>query len=217
MAATICISVAEKTYSEILGVIKSHDFAEIRLDLTDINEDEIYMLFSDTGKRFIATCRQGKYSNEERISRLKTAIDAGAAYVDIELEEEIEYKQALLSIAKSAGCKVIISLHDFEETPKDSTLDILIKACKNFGADIVKLVTTAQNPADCSRILGLYDKHTDLVAFAMGEYGKISRLACLYLGAPFTYASVSDDKAVANGQVSVSKLEELIRLLPVKG
>jgi 3-phosphoshikimate 1-carboxyvinyltransferase len=52
--------------------------------------------------------------------------------------------------------------------------------------------------------LSLYDDcafaPARLVAFAMGAAGRESRLECLRLGAPFTYAALSADEATAPGQ-----------------
>ena len=42
---------------------------------------------------------------------------------------------------------------------------------------------------------------TNLVAFAMGEAGRSSRIECLKKGAPFSYASLSDSDATAPGQI----------------
>ena len=216
MLSKICVSIAEKTYNEIITALNNFDFAEIRLDLSLINEDDIRAIFSSSNKKLIATCREGDYTKKERINRLKAAMESGAKYVDIEMEEAPEYRQSLFDIAKKNGCNVIISHHNFNNTPDKNKLDEIVAECNNYGADIVKLVTTANTPADCAKILSLYNSECDnLVAFAMGRAGQISRLACLYLGAPFSYASASDSKVVANGQLSVHTLSELINLMPL--
>ena len=42
---------------------------------------------------------------------------------------------------------------------------------------------------------------TGLVAFAMGDQGRATRIDCLKAGAPFSYASLSDAEATAPGQI----------------
>ncbi|MDR1054458.1 MAG: type I 3-dehydroquinate dehydratase [Prevotellaceae bacterium] len=213
MPANICVSVAGKTYADVVNILELYDFAEVRLDLTDMDEGEIRNVFSTAGKQLIATCRKGQYNDNDRIDRLITAIKAGAVYVDIEIEENLDYQQNILGVARQNNCKLIVSHHDFEGTPDREKLNSIIANCRQLGADVVKLVTTARIPADSARVLSLYDGNTDLLAFAMGEAGRISRFACLYLGAPFTYVSVSDKHAVSNGQISANVLQELIQLL----
>jgi 3-dehydroquinate dehydratase-1 len=42
----------------------------------------------------------------------------------------------------------------------------------------------------------------------MGELGKISRIVAPFLGAEFTYASLSDEDATAPGQISYTRLNQ---------
>lgn len=49
-----------------------------------------------------------------------------------------------------------------------------------------------------------------LIAFAMGELGRPSRLSCLKLGAPFTYASLSEGLETASGQYSFEEMHRLV-------
>jgi 3-dehydroquinate dehydratase-1 len=94
----------------------------------------------------------------------------------------------------------------------------IVETCKKQGADVVKLVTTAENKSDAARVLSLYDRYpdTNLLAFAMGEAGLITRVACVFLGAPYTYAAISDDKPLANGQISVEKIQNVMNNLKLK-
>jgi 3-dehydroquinate dehydratase-1 len=58
----------------------------------------------------------------------------------------------------------------------------------------------------------LYSKKgkSSLISFAMGDFGRISRILCLYLGSPYTYVSLG--KAVAPGQFSVDEVNKIINL-----
>ena len=58
----------------------------------------------------------------------------------------------------------------------------------------------------------LYNKKgkSNLISFAMGDAGRISRILCLYLGSPYTYVSLG--KAVAPGQFSVDEVNKIINL-----
>ena len=208
----ICVSMAEKTFDEISTALNGINFAEIRLDACEINEDEIRRLFSTPGKILTATCREGRYDNRERTRRLVAAVEAGATYVDVEADADDNLRETVAKSAKIKGCRLIVSHHDFEKTPEYEELRNIVDTCRRLGADVVKLVTTAVSFADNARVLSLYRTCSDLVAFAMGETGKITRIACLYAGAPFTYAALSDDKPVACGQLSVERMIKINRL-----
>ena len=66
----------------------------------------------------------------------------------------------------------------------------------------------AKSINDASRILVLYnDIKIKLIAFAMGEEAKFTRILCLYLGSPFTYVSLG--KAIAPGQFSLKEIKSL--------
>ncbi len=181
---------------------------ELRLDLMQMQPAQIQALLQHNIPT-VVTCREGKYSQNERITLLKHAIEHGAAYVDIEVESEENYRKELVNFAKQKGCKVIISYHNFEATPSIAELKQTIAECRNMGADVVKLITTACSEQDSARVLSLYETEKDLIAFAMGEAGKITRFACLYLGAPFTYASSGLGKEAAPGQITASNMEEI--------
>ena len=76
----------------------------------------------------------------------------------------------------------------------------------------VKIVSTAKSTEDSIRMLELYSKKgkNNLISFAMGDPGKISRILCLDLGSPYTYASLG--KAIAPGQFSVDEVNKIINL-----
>ena len=81
---------------------------------------------------------------------------------------------------------------------------------------------SAVSEADVTRILSLYDEYEEgrLVAFAMGEAGRSSRLECLRLGSPFTYAALTSEEAAAPGQWPYSEMTEALYsggFLPLEG
>ena len=76
----------------------------------------------------------------------------------------------------------------------------------------IKIVTTAKSTDDATRVLEIYrnKESLNLIAFAMGDNGRISRILCLYLGSPYTYVSLG--KPVAPGQFSVDEVKKIINL-----
>ena len=83
---------------------------------------------------------------------------------------------------------------------------------------LLKIVTTAKSIEDSIRILSLYssiDTHINLVAFAMGDTGVLSRVLCTVVGdAPFTYASVG--AALAPGQLSIDQMKSIYEMFKSK-
>ena len=185
----ICLSISEPSLDKILEFIGKAEMAEIRLDLMDLSDLEIEKVFSQPVK-LIATCRQGKFNDEERKMKLIKAMQSGASYVDIEIESSSEFKNEIKKIAKAHKCKLIISFHDFDKTPSTEELNIIVGNCFTEGADIAKIACKANTENDAVRILSLYINHKNLVALGMGEKGMITRVASLLLGAPFSFASI---------------------------
>ena len=80
----ICTSIQNKELEGILETLKGEEMAEIRLDRCALEEDDIRRLFEDTDKPLIATCRLDEEPQAPEL--LELAIEAGAKYVDLEME-----------------------------------------------------------------------------------------------------------------------------------
>ena len=209
----LCVSISEPSVNKILNLIKKSEIAEVRLDLMDLSDHDIEKVFSGEGK-IIATCRAGKFSDEERKIKLKKAIESGASYVDIEIDAPDAFKTELVSSARKHNCKVILSYHNFIGTPPTDELNKMVDASFAQGADIAKVACLANSESDALRILSLYAKHKNLVAFGMGERGKMTRVASLRMGAPFSYVSTSPAKETAPGQITSKHMTKVLEGLP---
>ena len=58
--------------------------------------------------------------------------------------------------------KVILSHHDYDETPSDEILGALVKEMFKGGADIAKIATTAERIEDSARMLALPGKSSGM-------------------------------------------------------
>ena len=86
------------------------------------------------------------------------------------------------------------------------------------GADIIKIATSAMNYSDNAKLLSLYNikessQLVPVIAIGMGEIGKITRIAALFSGAPFTYASFEAGKETAEGQIEKSDLQKIYKII----
>lgn len=207
----ICVSLGFRSVSECLIALRNIDFAEIRLDLMEVELSDIPGLFSG-GKRLIATCRPGKENAERRKELLLECIRHGAALVDIEHDAEEEYRNFLLQEAKKLGTRVILSYHNHERTPSFAELEGLIRKGFGFDADYFKIACRTDSPSDAARLLGLLGDPKmkgRLVVVGMGRSGRAVRVFAPFFGSPFTYASYAPGMETAQGQLSLDALTRL--------
>lgn len=207
----ICVSLAGISFEECVKLMAKTEFAEIRIDQLNLSDDQFSSLFA-MKKNTIATCRPGKDA-DQRLALLKLAIESGAGYVDVEYESDETFRKELLEYAHAHHTRVIISYHNFEATPSTGELEKIVNQSFKWGADRVKITTTATSHADCARVMALYDKYTNLIAFCMGKTGTITRVAAPLLGADFTYAAISKALATAPGQLTVDELKEVYSVM----
>ncbi len=208
----ICVAISECNLETCLSVLDTVQMAEIRLDLNNFTPDEIHKIFSHQTPT-IATCRPDKKGYEFQLRQLSLAIESGANYVDIEIEADKKQLESICEIAKKHGCKVIISYHNFENTPELKDLYGIMDQCYLLEADVAKIVTLSNSNADNARLLSLYGREKPLVAFGMGKKGKITRIVAPFLGAEFTFAAMDDGEFTAPGQIRFSKMKMILEKL----
>ncbi|HZX11313.1 MAG TPA: type I 3-dehydroquinate dehydratase [Acidobacteriota bacterium] len=208
----ICVSLKENNTDLCLKALQKLSFAEIRMDKMSLSKNDIYKIFSSHPK-LIATCRPGSHSDLKRKNLLIQAIEAGAAFVDMEIETEEYLVREVMEKARKHNCKVILSFHDFSGTPPLKSLIKLRNKCFSRGADIAKIACYVQTPHENSRLLGLLQEKRPLIVIGMGKLGKITRIASLFCGSPFIYASLETGKETAEGQLHKKTLENIFRII----
>lgn len=215
----ICTTIQNRTLEEITGLLEGSEpriqMAEIRLDRCPLDIKEIESLFSSSDTPLVATCRvvdDGNGTWEEAEEKLTAAVEAGAAFLDLEIEAPKEVGKRLRRACTEYGTTMIRSSHFFAGTPSDDVLRNTVEKCRKFGGEIVKIAAMAKSGEGVARVLGLYSqeqtsqRQAELIAFSMGETGRASRLECLRLGSPFTYAALNDNEAAAPGQWTYTEM-----------
>jgi 3-dehydroquinate dehydratase-1/3-dehydroquinate dehydratase/shikimate dehydrogenase len=148
----------------------------------------------------------------ERLEPLREAAGQQAAFVDLELRTSMQYREQLLDEIRGSQTRLIISHHDFEKTPDSAALLRILQQQVDSGAHIGKIVTLAHSYLDVLRVLHLQceakSRDFPLIAFCMGEEGKLSRIITLLLGGFMTYAALDEHQATAPGQLSVNQLKK---------
>ena len=216
-----CVSIAESSPNKIKiklkAALKKSDYTEIRLDFLKMEQvpSALEIIKKDLN-RIVCTLRPktegGKFSGteKERISIIKLIAEYNPFLLDIEYNT-LKKNKELVKYLKTTKTKLLVSWHDFKKTPKDAELKNQINQMSKFSSN-VKIVSTAKSTEDATRMLELYSKKgkNNLISFAMGDAGRISRILCLYLGSPYTYVSLG--KAIAPGQFSVDEVNKIINL-----
>ena len=206
----ICTTIQNKELPEILKALEGLEMAEIRLDRCPLEDEDIQTLFQGSDIPLVATCRMEEESDAPRL--LELAIMSGAKYADLEMEAPAAVGRRIREACQSYGTVLIRSYHNFENTPSRELLRSLAERCRSFGGEVVKIVTTATSKADIDTVQSLYADAApgSLIAFCMGEEGRSSRLDALKLGAPYTYACLSEEESAAPGQWTVSDMTQAV-------
>ena len=207
----ICAIIVSNGIEAIREVEPFVELFEVRIDLIGDGWQEVARQLS---KPWIACNRiareGGSWEGNEagRVEELVKASEMGADIIDIELSSA-NLKETVEITRKRARC--LLSFHDLEGTPPPDEMREVVQRQLEAGADICKLVTTAQKPEDNMIVLQLIADFPEakVVSFAMGPLGLASRILCPLVGSYFTYASVEAGKESAPGQITVRDLRKI--------
>jgi len=217
VCVTIAVSSPAKISKELKRALVKSDYAELRLDFLKPSQIPFCLtLVRRHLNRCVCTLRPttegGKFSGseKERISILKLISEFDPYLVDVEYNT-LKKNKGLEKYLKNAKTRILVSWHDFAKTPNEQTLRTMFKKMSRFSNN-VKIVTTAKNISDMIRVLSLYKVRTNvnLISFAMGDYGRMSRILCTKLGSPYTYVSLG--KPIAPGQFSLKEMKHILSL-----
>jgi 3-dehydroquinate dehydratase/shikimate dehydrogenase len=182
------------------------DLAELRLDYLQEPPDLAYLLDGRPCPVIVTnrSTRQGGLSaasDVERVAPLREAVYLGAEYVDVEHD-------AIGLLRERLGTRVIVSYHNFEETPVD--LHRIAQNLLGTGGDIIKIATYVRDVADNVRLCQLAsDIGVPKIIIGMGEKGIPTRVLAVKFGSYLTYAPLARDRSSAPGQVTA---DELVRI-----
>jgi 3-dehydroquinate dehydratase type I len=194
------------------------DFFEIRLDLME-DTNEIELIRNSTNVPLIATNRPKKHelpnNGKRRIDLLIQACEKGYDYIDFDINNRSIEKS--INSFRDSGAKLILSNHDFGKTPDINELTSIMNKQTELGADICKIIGTVNQVQDNLIYLKFLQKNinTNLVSFGMGAKGIMSRIFSPFYGGVFTYASAETGREAAEGQLTISELKQIYRLLRI--
>ena len=232
----ICLPLVGDTKTKILKEAKElvtlqPDLLEWRVDAYDKVEniedclsllEELRGSISDIP--LIFTCRidlEGggkKIAQKKRLELLTAAMESGNVdIVDVELCNGEEFVKAINERAKANNVKLILSYHNFRETPSEPFIYAKLVEAQTAGADIAKLAAMPKNYGDVLILLSATNKarnesvQVPIITMSMGPEGAISRLAGGLFGSDITFAIGM--QASAPGQIPIKDLKTGMALL----
>lgn len=205
-----------KAFQQITEALKYVDLVELRLDLFENLEiTDLKKLRAAFSLPMIFTLRDrsqgGGYSGSEskRLDEIRSLADLNPEYLDLEYHVPLHFIREISTLHPEI--KLIISYHNFSETPED--LNLIYKKLMQLPGAFYKIAVQAQSSIDALRILQfLKECDGNVTAIAMGPDGQLSRVLGPVFGSKITYACLSSDEETAPGQINVQTLIEKYRL-----
>lgn len=136
--------------------------------------------------------------------------------VDVELFNQEQVVKAIVSEAKANDVSVIMSNHDFVQTPSKEEIIVRLRKMLEYGADLPKIAVMPNSVGDVLALLeatSVMKQESDapIVTMSMGKLGLISRLSGELLGSSLTFGSVQ--AASAPGQIPIDELRTVLNII----
>lgn len=179
--------------------------------------DELPILITFRTKNEGGVCKLGE---DDYLTLIKNIIinRLGDA-VDIELLHNEKQIKDLVALAHDYAIVVIMSNHDFENVPSKDVIEFRLKKMAQLGADVPKFACMPHNASD---VLTLLEATTamskaipkPLITMAMGDIGKVTRVAGQVFGSSLSFGAVG--KTSAPGQLSIENLRNAEAYLEIQ-
>jgi 3-dehydroquinate dehydratase I len=187
------------------------DFFELRLDRLVSVVDQLEKKMSRLRAPLIITARHPAEGGANQLSPrqrrdLLSRFLPRAHYIDVELRSVPAFKP-LLRLARNQNVRRIISVHYLKDTPSSRILRTKARVVKAHGANIFKVATRTDTPAQLARLTDfVMRKEVDLAVSAtgIGKLGWVSRILLACAGSALVYASLSESGI--EGQMSLDEL-----------
>lgn len=130
-----------------------------------------------------------------------------AKYIDIDVKTTSETIKEIKKI--NPKVLIIISYHNFKETPPKKDLEKILKEMKKKKADIVKFATMANDMVDNFRMLDFCSiigkRGHKAICLCMGEKGRLTRLTGHLFGNYMMYFAQDEKNKTAPGQITIKE------------
>lgn len=232
----ICLPLVSKRLEDLLSearelVTLNPDILEWRVDAfaecSDVKKclEALQQLRENIGDiPLIFTCRSDKEGGVQNISQkirqemILAAMNSGAVdLVDVELANDDQFLDAIIAGAQRDAVKLILSHHNFTETPDETFIGEVLYKAQERGADIAKIAVMPNCYTDVLTLLNATNKarignvRVPMITISMGLEGGVTRLAGGLFGSDITFAAGRESSAP--GQHSIGALRAGMALL----
>ena len=176
----------------------------------------IFEKFKDFSLLFtVRTANEGgniSISKKDYVTLLKKVAKFDPDYMDIEY---FSYRKALPQLLEFKE-KIVLSYHNFFESPTDLTARMMKMQREETG--FVKVAIMAQRECDVLDLLQITRDFTmeygpKFIGIAMGELGKISRVAGGLTGSVWTFVALDKEEGSAPGQLTLPQMLDVLDAL----
>lgn len=149
---------------------------------------------------------------------LLAAAVSGGALVDLDFRTQSDDVKWYCDLYE--GRTFLLSYHNYEETPSDEELLVLIEQMQKYEPCMYKFSTYCGKPSDAVRLLhfmlALKSAGLKCIVLGMGEYGKLMRVFGTLWGNEFVFAPEERSGASALGQLTRRELDSVLQVLASK-
>lgn len=199
--------------------------AHQNLSFAEIGREVISPILSQTTVPLLLTLRTLEQGGHTRISAGRyrllfaemldtlTHLNADPKRIGVDVEYQAPQASLLAENAFAAGYTVVVSHHDWKETPDKLMLRLLFEELLKFPNIVPKLAVTANSEDDVQRLLEVTKEvadisHRPLISLAMGAKGTRSRIDGWKYGSIATFVAVGN--ASAPGQPNMAQVQEAL-------
>lgn len=230
MIAKYCLPIIKTTKQEVLQALntKGYDFYEVWLDyIKDLDEKFVVSLAKKfKGKMIFVFRRQNLEPTKlttDRKQDLISLLSKFGVFLDLDFltqQEELDFlrqKNSKMNKFFSSKIKLILSYHNYKETPSLNYLENLIDKMVRYKPDIFKVSTFCQREEDSLNLLNLLfklkEQRLKYIVLGMGQKGLITRIFGTLWGNEMIFAPKEKDEQSAPGQLTKDELKSIFDIL----
>ena len=155
---------------------------------------------------------------EEQVLELYHAVCKSGliALIDYEMGNEAEHVARVHNMARRSGVKLVLSYHNFQETPPAAELVRRFAQAEELGADVGKVAVMPQKLDDVLTLLqatlqSSRERSIPIISMSMAGWGALSRLCGGVFGSALTFAVGASSSAP--GQMPIEDVRSGIAIL----
>ncbi len=224
MKHSFCIPIIKPTKKEVFATIlknkKNYDYFEVWLDyIEDLDLDFISQLENKLSDKLILLFRRQKLEKptmkksfrEEVLKNLNNS----KSYVDFDIESQLS--DVLFVQKQKLNLKLLLSYHNYSETPSDTKLLSSFSKMNKFKPEIYKASCFCNSDQDAARLIklltSLKNEGKKCIILGMGKHGVLTRIAGMIMGNEFSFAPMTLQEASAPGQLTQKELRDVLKIL----